>query len=204
MENTSKGSSMTTNLPHLVIAFGIWAMLSAAQAAAPAPSAYAAQETRDIKALSAEEVDGLLAGKGQGLAKAAELNGYPGPSHVLALSSQLGLMDEQRRLTEALFEAMQAKAVSLGQALVDHERKLDRLFSNRSATPDAVSATLADIGALQAKLRDAHLEAHIAQRHILTPDQVAAYAHLRGYASGATPDAERHHHPNAEPPVESR
>jgi len=37
----------------------------------------AEQETREIKALSTEEVDGYLKGEGMGLAKAAELNGFP-------------------------------------------------------------------------------------------------------------------------------
>jgi hypothetical protein len=30
-----------------------------------------------------------------GMAKAAELNGYPGPAHVLALAKPLGLTDDQ-------------------------------------------------------------------------------------------------------------
>ena len=46
--------------------------------------AYAGQEAREIKALSAEELGDLLAGKG--LAKAAELDGYAGPAHVLELA----------------------------------------------------------------------------------------------------------------------
>ena len=48
-----------------------------AQSAQPT-SSYAGQEIRDIKALSPEDTAALLAGKGMGLAKAAELNGYPG------------------------------------------------------------------------------------------------------------------------------
>ena len=44
-----------------------------------AQSPYAGQESREIKSLSPAEVDGYLAGAGMGFAKAAELNGYPGP-----------------------------------------------------------------------------------------------------------------------------
>ena len=44
---------------------------------------YAGQQTRVIKALSLQETQDLLDGKGLGLAKAAELNGYPGPMHTL-------------------------------------------------------------------------------------------------------------------------
>jgi hypothetical protein len=54
-------------------------------------SPYAGDETREIKALSPQEVSDLLAGKGMGFAKTAELNGFPGPAHVLELASQLQL-----------------------------------------------------------------------------------------------------------------
>ncbi|MGH7485986.1 MAG: hypothetical protein ACREMY_10365, partial [bacterium] len=48
-----------------------------------AATPYAGQQSREIKALSQEEAAGLLAGKGMGFAKAAELNGFAGPAHVL-------------------------------------------------------------------------------------------------------------------------
>src|SRR5687767_11125254 len=54
-----------------------------------ADSPYVGQEDRAIKALDAKDVDGLLAGSGMGYAKAAELNGYPGPMHVLELAEKL-------------------------------------------------------------------------------------------------------------------
>jgi hypothetical protein len=47
--------------------------------AAQAPSPYAGQEQRPIKALSETEMRDLAEGRGMGLAKAAELNSYPGP-----------------------------------------------------------------------------------------------------------------------------
>jgi hypothetical protein len=49
-------------------------------------SPYAGSHTRDIKALSAQEAADLRAGRGMGLALATELNGYPGPLHVLELA----------------------------------------------------------------------------------------------------------------------
>jgi hypothetical protein len=48
---------------------------------------HAGQQTRTIKALSDDEIAALCNGKGMGMAKAAELNGYPGPIHVLALAA---------------------------------------------------------------------------------------------------------------------
>lgn len=154
-----------------------------------AASAYAGQQMRDIKSLAAEEIDGYLAGKGMGLAKAAELNGYPGPSHVLAMAAELSLSAEQKQRTEALFQSMESRAKRLGRALVDEERGLDRLFASRSITPEALAQSLRRIGELQAQLRQAHLEAHLVQTQILTPAQTASYMALRGYGDAAGDDA---------------
>ena len=88
-------------------------------ASANAPSPYSGQESREIKALSSDEVQAYLAGNGMGLAKAAELNGYPGPLHVLPLSSELGLTTDQKERTERLFAAMQSRAKALGHRLVE-------------------------------------------------------------------------------------
>ena len=104
-------------------------------AASPAPSPYAGEQSRGIKALSAQEVEALLAGQGMGFAKAAELNGYPGPAHVLELAGDLELTGDQRRLTVELFAAMEREAVLVGRELVDAERRLDRLFAERSVEP---------------------------------------------------------------------
>jgi len=165
-------------------------VLCACAGPAGTASPYAGQEGRDIKALSTQDRESLLAGKGMGYAKAAELNGYPGPLHVLALERELGLSDVQRRDTQALFTAMESKAIALGQQVIEEERRLDRLFAERAATRESVAATLERIGALQAKLRGVHLEAHLEQVRILSPEQVARYVQARGYAGHAG----HHHH----------
>lgn len=152
---------------------------------APGPSPYAGQEVREIKALSAEEIRGYLTGEGMGLAKAAELNGYPGPAHVLELAAELEMTSEQRAKTEAVLAAMHVKATSLGEALVEAERRLDQLFAAKTATSESVAAALDEIGALQAKVRGAHLEAHLAESEILTAAQSARYAQLRHYGSAS-------------------
>lgn len=157
---------------------------SGAALAQPA-SAYAGQETRDIKALSPEEVSTYLSGKGMGLAKAAELNGYPGPAHVLGLAPQLALTPEQRARTEAIFAAMESKAATLGRALVEAERKLDRMFATKAVSVESLASALSEIGVLQAKVRGAHLEAHLAQAQIITAEQSARYAELRGYGGSS-------------------
>lgn len=163
----------------------------ATDAIAAAPTPYAGQESRRIKSLSADDVAALDAGKGMGLAKAAELNGYPGPLHVLELAPELNLSAGQRKETEALYASMQAKAIDLGRALVAEERQLDQAFANRSVTHDSMIAALARIGELQSRLRAVHLDAHLEQVRILTPEQNAQYGRLRGY-SATTVESKKH------------
>jgi hypothetical protein len=127
-----------------------------------------------------------------GLAKAAELNGYPGPAHVLELAEELKLTAEQKATTEVLFKRMEARAMSLGKELIEAEHALDRLFASRAVTSETLEPALERIAALQGRVRQVHLEAHLEQVALLTPYQIKDYTRLRGY--GHTPAAEGHGH----------
>jgi Spy/CpxP family protein refolding chaperone len=171
-------------------------LLCASGSAWSQASPYAGQQDRSIKALSDQEVAALLEGQGAGFAKAAELNGYPGPSHVLELADRLGLSVEQRSATRELMSEHKLRARSLGAGLVDAERELDGLFARRSAAPDAVDAATRRVALLHAELRAEHLKTHLAQTALLTPQQVRRYHELRGYgdaAGGQRGGAHKHH-----------
>src|SRR3982751_5387380 len=92
-------------------------------------SPYAGQQTREIKALSSTQTADLLAGKGMEQAKAAELNSYTGPMHVLELAGPLTLSTAQIQDSEALLASHKAEARALGARLVDAERDLDAAFA---------------------------------------------------------------------------
>lgn len=115
------------------------------------------------------------------MALPAELNGYPGPLHVLDLADGLALTPEQRERTQELLGRMRTTAISAGESLIAREAELDRLFASRRASPEALSAALAQVADAQAKVRGAHLQAHLEQVRILSPEQVAQYNRLRGY-----------------------
>ena len=152
-------------------------------------SPYTGQEQQEIKALSAEEIQGYLSGSGMGLAKTAELNHYPGPRHVLDLADDLRLSDEQRRQTQTIFAAMQADAMRLGQQLIARERHLETLFATGTIVEAQLEQLVADIAAMQGQLRAVHLRAHLTQRTILTPEQLRHYDVLRGYDVSSPPIA---------------
>jgi Spy/CpxP family protein refolding chaperone len=179
--------------PRLIAAVAALALASQGAAAQPAPQPYAGMDARPVKALSEQQIAALRTGRGMGLALAAELNGYPGPRHVLELADRLGLSNEQQRSVKALFDEMTAEAVALGTKLIEREAHLDGLFATRTISQDSLSAATAEIGEAQAELRKAHLKYHLLTAALLTPHQVQRYSQLRGYAGGAHPG---HHHPN--------
>lgn len=146
-----------------------------------ASSSYAGEQSREIKALSAQEQRAWLDGNGAGLAKAAELNSYPGPMHVLEHAGELRLSVSQQQESQALLVRHKSEVRELGADLVEAERQLDGLFKTRRATATAVGAMTDKVGNLQARIRASHLITHLEQTKILRPDQVRAYDRLRGY-----------------------
>ena len=167
----------------------------AASAFAPitfAASPYVDDQSRSIKALSDQEMADYAAGKGMGFARAAELNGYPGPAHVLELADELTLSPLQRERTAALFRRMQTRASGLGTRLVDEERALDDLFASKSISRDALAKALSSIASLQSEIRATHLQAHLDQTEILSAAQAMKYWHLRGYAENSAPPLHKH------------
>ena len=169
------------------------ALLSAPLLSQSTTSAYVGQEARSVKALSSDEIDAYLAGKGMGLAKAAELNGYPGPSHVLELVEQLHLTAAQVTATQSVHARMLARAQSVGSDLVNAERNLDALFASKTINAERLRDSLERIGGLQAALREAHLAAHLEQFAILDETQKVLYFQLRGYAESAS-GSDHHSH----------
>ena len=168
-------------------------LASAVGSTAQTPSPYAGQERRSIKALSDTDIRDLTEARGMGLARAAELNSYPGPMHVIELADQLGLSESQRAASESLFAPMREKAIALGGQIMETERDLDRAFADGSIDPNYLREHVGRIAALQGQLRAVHLETHLAQRVILTPEQIARYNALRGYGSAATTEHRKHH-----------
>lgn len=152
---------------------------------------YAGEQSREIKALSAGETRQYPAGAGMGYAKPAELNGYPGPAHVLELADGLALTPERRRETKALMEAHKEDAKAIGAKLVAAERELDALFRSKSAERGALEKAVSAAAQMQASYRLSHLETHRRMRALLTPEQITQYDVLRGYASGTS---EQHQH----------
>lgn len=152
-----------------------------------AASPYAGWQDREIKAISAERIDALRSGKGAGYALSAELNGYPGPRHVLDLADELELSPDQRQATKRLFMSMRAEVIPLGEALIEAEHLLETLFRKGRAEEKTIAALTAEIGAREGRLRAAHLKYHVEMTALMDVVQRDTYNRLRGY--GEAPEA---------------
>lgn len=148
-------------------------------------SQHAGHETREIKALSPEDIAGLLSGEGMGFALPAELNHYPGPRHVIDLAEQLGLGADQLERVRGIREAMQRRAIDAGRRYIEAERALDRFFAEGGTDEARLRTLIAEADRLRGDVRFEHLRAHLLTTALLTPEQIRAYDRLRGYTGHA-------------------
>ena len=68
------------------------------------------------------------------MALPAELNGYPGPRHVLDLATSSASPPISWPGPGDLFDDMRLKAIELGEQIVAREALLDELFASGTAT----------------------------------------------------------------------
>jgi len=146
-------------------------------------SKYAGEQNRSIKSLSDSDIEELKNGSGWGLAKAAELNGVPGPLHLLELEKEIGLTKNQKEQIQHLFNSMKAEAIATGHKLIEQEQLLETRF--RTDIPDSqeLQKLLNEIGETRSKLRFVHLDTHLRTPEILSAQQIAQYNKLRGYTN---------------------
>ncbi len=148
-------------------------------------SKYAGQETRAIKSLSPADLKELRRGGGWGMAKAAELNGVPGPAHLLELKDRIPLDAAQTAQIQALYDGMKAKAIAKGEKLIALEARLEAHFRDRTVTESILRRLLGVISEARRDLRYAHLSTHLKTPEILSEAQIARYNQLRGYGAPA-------------------
>ena len=158
-------------------------------------SPYAGQQHRPIKSLSDEDIAELRKGGGWGLAKAAELNGVPGPVHLLELADDIPVSVEQRSILQRLYKTMKQAAIAEGANLIATEVALDQAFRAGDLSSDMLRVLLDNIEQSRGHLRFIHLSAHLETRDILTAEQIERYNTLRGYGRQGCVDVPAGHDP---------
>ena len=174
---------MKTNVTIQVLVLMLIATFAFSEADHSHKSKYAGEEKREIKTLSATDIEELQNGKGWGLAKAAELNGVPGPVHLLEMKEEINLSAKQIRTIEDIYKKMKQEAIPLGLELIELERELNNHFANRTITDELLRQILQRIAQVHRRLRYVHLSAHLNTPDILKSEQITLYNKLRGYSS---------------------
>ena len=146
-------------------------------------SRYAGQEKRVIKSLSPDDIAELRRGGGWGLAKAAELNGVPGPAHLLEMKEKILLTKTQVSAISKIYTEIKSKAIKQGERLITLEQELERHFKTRSMTDATLRSSLAAIAEARKELRYIHLATHLKTPKILSAAQIKNYNTLRGYSN---------------------
>ena len=162
---------------------------------------YAGMQNRAIKSLSDSDVKELRRGGGWGLALAAELNGMPGPAHLLELKDQIPLTPDQVSKAETLFDDMRKAAIPAGERLIAAETALEAAFAAGAVNEASLRRLLIEAESARTELRFIHLSQHFKTVQFLKPEQIRKYNILRGYAedpcrsipAGHNPEMYRRH-----------
>ena len=147
------------------------------------PSDYVVLLDTDIRGLDQKTIEGFLTGKGLGQALPAELNGYPGPRHVIDMAEELELTDEQLATIQALFDHMVSNVVPFGEQYLEEYANLESAFRKGTISKEYLQSQLEKISAIEVQLRYSHLSTHLATIDILNEKQVMQYNMMRGYSA---------------------
>ncbi len=156
---------------------------------------YAGMQNRAIKSLSDKDINELRRGGGWGLALAAELNGMPGPAHLLELKDQIPLDSDQVAKTQALLDEMRKAAIPTGERLIAAEKALEAAFAAGKVGETSLRQLLADAESARTELRFVHLSQHYKTVQYLKPEQIKRYNILRGYAEDPCKNIPAGHNP---------
>lgn len=156
---------------------------------------YAGMQARAIKSLSESDIKELRRGGGWGLALAAELNGMPGPAHLLELKDRVPLTEDQVAKTQSLFDDMRKAAIPAGERLIAAETALETAFAKGAVDEAILRRLLADAETARSELRFIHLSQHFKTVQYLKPEQIKRYNILRGYAEDPCKSIPAGHNP---------
>lgn len=180
----------------LLLALAILSPLSSvAQHSHGTQTPYAGMQHRAIKSLSDNDIQELRRGGGWGLALAAELNGMPGPAHLLELKDQIPLTQEQVSRTQALLDGMRQASIPTGERLIAAEAALESALAKATADEVSLRRLLAQAESVRTELRFIHLSQHLKTVQYLQPEQIKRYNILRGYAEDPCKNIPAGHNP---------
>jgi len=131
--------------------------------------------TGSVHAQIPADREALLNGDGNDQALYAELNGYPGPKHILDLASKLALTARQKHDIRELYNDTRTRARVLGKLIVKVEEEMHYAFNSGMLARESIEDDAESVGKMRGTLRGVHLAAHIKTRELLTKNQIKQY-----------------------------
>jgi Spy/CpxP family protein refolding chaperone len=156
---------------------------------------YSGMQQRAIKSLSDSDIEELRRGAGWGLALPAELNGMPGPAHLLELKEQIPLNAEQVQKIQVLFDDMKRAAIPVGERLIQAESTIEAAFASGKIDEATLRRLVIAAESARSELRIIHLSQHFKTVPLLRPEQIQRYNVLRGYAADPCKNIPAGHNP---------
>jgi Spy/CpxP family protein refolding chaperone len=138
---------------------------------------------QSIKPISEYNLPGVGKGEGAGSGEAAELNGYPGPAHVIQMAANLGLDDRQIGAVKAIHEEMLQAVRAIAGEVKERQHELDALFESGTVTVAALEKATSAVSEAQGRLHFVHFRAHLKTREVLTPSQISTFKQIQAQAS---------------------
>lgn len=179
----------------LVAAAVCFPLVSQAQHNHAGHTSCAGMQQRAIKSLSDADIQELRRSGGWGLALPAELNGMPGPAHLLELKDQIPLTAEQAQRIHALFDDMKRAAIPAGERLIQTESEIEAAFASGKVDESTLRQLVTAAESARAELRIIHLSQHFKTVPLLRPEQIQRYTVLRGYATAPCQNIPAGHNP---------
>ena len=133
-----------------------------------------------VRTLTYAQYQSYLKGDaGADLALVAEVHHYPMPEKALKFKKELGLSAEQiSKLTE-INNHMHSLRVQIGGSIIANEKMLDLMFAQNTVDNGNLIFYTNRHGLYQGELRNAVLQACIATRKTLTPEQINKFDTLQ-------------------------
>jgi hypothetical protein len=139
------------------------------------------EDSSPIKGMAMKDFEAFRDGKPMNFTRVAELHHYPAPATVLRFTRELKLSQNQVIQVKDINAYLQRKVLEMGRIILEEEKKLDDLFISGKVESGSLIYRTQQYGLYQGELRNAHLQAHLKTRAVLTKDQVKKYDHLCGY-----------------------
>jgi hypothetical protein len=121
----------------------------------------------------------LKGGAGDDLALVATVHHYPMPEKVLKLKKELNLSPAQVKNLTDINTHMHRLRVQVGGSIIDNEKTIDLLFAQNNVDNGNLIFYINRYGAYQGELRNAILQACIATKKELTPEQMKLFDTLQ-------------------------